>query len=419
MPFRRRLPTHRLISRPSPALALAAVAVVALAGCGSSSSSGQSASGPVKVGVLYSLSGDLAITERPMYEATMLAIEEVNAAGGIKGRQIQPVVEDYASNFQVVAEKATKLTTQDKVVATVGLYTSASRKASLPVFEKNKGLLIYPTQYEGLECSPNVIYTGVVPSQQLKDFVPWVLNNLGKKVFLVGSDYIYPRTTNAIVTKLIQEGGGKVVGERYFPLGQTEFGAPVSEIARSGADVVLSTVVGNSVPAFYVQFRASGLDPATLPIVSPVTTEQENAAMGGRVAEGTYATSPYFQSVDTPENKKFVAAMKAKYGAQTVISREQEAAYDSVFLLKAAAEAAPDLSLEALQKAFVGASYDAPQGTVKIDKNHHMEAKSLIGRANADGQFEIVKDFKNVLPEPFPTDLVEKSRIPTCPTPAF
>ncbi len=222
----------------------------------------RAAGGEIKVGVLFSLTGTTAIIEESLNKATIMAIEEINAAGGINGMQIAPIVEDPASDPATFAEKARKLVVGDKCVSVFGSYTSASRKAVLPVFEKRNNLYFYPTLYEGRECSKNVIYTGAVPNQQQDEFVPWLVEKFGKKFFLIGSNYIYPKEENNYCKKLLEKLGGEVVNEEYVPLGHSEFSSVINKIKSTEPNVIFSTVVGDSVVALHRQYRAAGLDPA-------------------------------------------------------------------------------------------------------------------------------------------------------------
>jgi len=347
----------------------------------------------IKVGILHSLSVTIAIIEQSLHNAELLAIEEINAKGGVMGKKIQPVIEDPQSLVQVFAEKAKKLLLEDKVVAVLGCYTSASRQSVLPVFERNNGVLLYPTLYEAQECSKNCFYTGAVPNQQLDDFVPWIIKTLGrKKFYMVGSNYIYPKETNREVKALLKMHGGENVGEEYAPLGHTEFSTIINNIAGSGAEVIFSDLVGDSIVAFYKQYRQFGLTPADLPICTPITTEQEIAAMGPENAFGHYTSFNYFQSVDTPENKVFVERYKAKYGANSVTNAVMEAAYFETYFLAQAIEKVKSTDADALIfEGLPGQEFTAPQGKVKIDeKNHHTWLWSRIGKANEQGQFDIV-----------------------------
>jgi urea transport system substrate-binding protein len=376
-------------------------------------------SGPIKVGLLSSLSGGLSIIEDSIYRAGLLAIDEINAAGGINGRKIKPVVADYASDFSLAVQKAEELITRDKVAATFGCYTSASRVSVLPVFERNNAMLFYSTLYEGLECSPNCVYTGCIPTQQLFDYCPWIVQNLGKKVYIVGSDYIYPRTMSAIEKILVKEAGGTIVNDRYFPLGTTEFAPVIASLRETKPDVILSNMVGDSIPAFYKQFRAGGFTADSLPIAATVTTEQEVQAMGGENAAGHYMSVTYFQSLDNPANKRFVEAFKKKNGAKQVTNQPMADNYVAVKLWAEAVKKAGNSSFEALRDTIVGTEFgDAPEGLpVKVQKNRHVTLPSLIGQATQEGQYKIVKDFGPRQPDPFPSQIVPKERIPKCPAP--
>lgn len=376
---------------------------VLLAGC---SGGGGSASGKddIKVGVLFSLSGALAVTEKGMANAALLAIEEINASGGIDGRDIKAIQEDYASEPSGAATKAKKLLQQDKVAAIVGGYTSASRQAMLPIVEQYKGVLVYPTFYEGEEYSKNIIYTGQTPNQQLQEFIPWLMNNVGKKVYFIGSDYVYPVETNKQVKELLKTSSGKVVGEQYVPLGQSEFSSVINKIKEAKPDVIFSDLVGDSVAAFYKQYKSYGLDPAVMPIVSPVTAESEVVSMGSDVAKGHISSAAYFQSVDTPENKKFVEAYQTKYGKNEPVTQVIEAAYVSTLLLAEALKKVEDVTdADEVIGAFAGLEIQAPQGLVKIDsENNHAWLNSRIGKVGADGQFEIIQTSETpIQPEPW------------------
>jgi urea transport system substrate-binding protein len=347
----------------------------------------------IKVGILHSLSGTIAIIETSLHNAELLAIEEINANGGVMGKKLVPVVEDPQSLVQVFAEKAKKLLLDDKVVAVLGCYTSASRQSVLPVFEEFNGLLLYPTLYEAQECSKNCFYTGAVPNQQLDDFVPWIISELGrKKFYMIGSNYIYPKETNREVKALLEMSGGEDVGEEYAPLGHTEFSTVINNIAGSGAEIVFSTLVGDSIVAFYKQFRQFGFTAEDLPICTPITTEQETAAMGPENAVGHYTSFNYFQTVDTPENHSFVERYKAKYGANQVTNAVMEAAYFQTYFLAQAIEKVGSTDTDALIfEGLPGQEFNAPQGPVKIDeKNHHTWLWARIGQAREDGQFDIV-----------------------------
>jgi urea transport system substrate-binding protein len=410
-----------MVKAGGAALALSAAGPL-LAACGSDSSTGATGGGgdegdgPIKLGVLFSLSGVLSIAETSMHNAAMLAIDEINAAGGIGGRRIEPVVEDYASDFSLVVQKARKLVSQDKVAATVGCYSSASRKAVLPVYEEANAVLVYPTFYEGLECSTNVIYSSLVANQHLTDATDWMVKNAGKRVYMVGSNYVGPQTYNAIVKELAEKQGAEIVADRYFPLEQTEFGSVLSAISSAKPDVIWCTIVGAGIPAFYKQYRAAGLEPETMPIFSGITTEQELAAMGGAVAEGHFFPSSYFQTMDTPENRKFVAAYKRKFGSKQPTNMPVQATYNSVKLVAAAIEKGGEATPQAILSAFPGTGSKAPgEGSVVVQDDNHSTHHMYLGRANSEALYDVIEDFGEIAPEPFPKSIVPASKIPACP----
>jgi urea transport system substrate-binding protein len=359
----------------------------------------------IKVGILHSLSGTVAIIETSLHNAELLAIEEINAKGGVMGKKLVPVVEDPQSMVQVFAEKAKKLLLEEKVVAVLGCYTSASRQSVIPVFEENNGVLLYPTLYEAQECSKNCFYTGVVPNQQLDDFIPWIIKTLGrKKFYLIGANYIYPKETNREVKALLEKYGGTAVAEEYSPLGSTEFSTNINKISSSGADIVFSDLVGDQIVAFYKQFKEFGITANDIPICSSVTTEQEIAAMGAENGVGHYSSFPYFQSVDTPENKGFVERYKAKYGKDAVTNAVMEAAYFQTYLLAQAIAKVKSTAADALiTEGLPGQEFVAPQGKVKIDeKNHHTWLNPRFGKVNETGQYDIVwKKDEPIRPQPW------------------
>ncbi|MFM8005701.1 MAG: transporter substrate-binding protein, partial [Dolichospermum sp.] len=266
----------------------------------------------IKVGILHSLSGTMAISEKSVVDAEKLAIKEINAAGGVLGKQIEAVVEDGASNWDTFREKATKLIDQDQVAVVFGCWTSASRKNVKPVFESKDHMLWYPVQYEGQECSKNIFYTGAAPNQQIEPSVDWLLKNKGKEFFLVGSDYVFPRTANNIIKAQLEALGGKTVGEDYLPLGNTEVTAIITKIKQvlPKGGVIYNTLNGDSNVAFFKQLKGAGLTPDKYPSMSVSIAEEEVKAIGVEYLKGHYAAWNYFQTVDTLANKKFVAAFK-------------------------------------------------------------------------------------------------------------
>lgn len=358
----------------------------------------------IKVGVLFSLTGTTGIIEESLNKATIMAIEEINAAGGINGMKVVPVVEDPASDPATFAEKARKLVLGDKCVSVFGSYTSASRKAVLPVFEKRKNLYWYPTLYEGRECSKNVIYTGAVPNQQQDEFVPWLVEKFGKRWYLIGSNYIYPKEENNYCKKLLASLGAEVVNEEYVPLGHSEFSSVVNKFRSEKPDVIFSTVVGDSVVALHRQYRAAGLDPEKMPMASLTTSENEVAAMGGDAAAGHFTSAPYFMVWDSPENQKFVEAYRSRWGGDKVTHFVSEPCYFQVHMFKQAVEklAASDINPANIREAVKGVELTAPQGPVRLDPaTLHTYLWPKIGVCKSDGQFEILRQSNEWL-EPVP-----------------
>lgn len=357
----------------------------------------------VKLGLLHSMSGTIALAESAIVDAEKMAIDEINAAGGVLGRKIVPVLEDGASDWPTFAEKAKKLLQRDKVPAVIGCYTSASRKAVLPVFKANKGLLYYPTYYEGQEAEPYVIYTSQEATQSVIAAMEWMTQQKGKSFFFVGSDYIYPRTCNKIAKATAKRLGVKVLGEEYAPLGHTEFSSIINKIKAAKPDWIYSTVVGGSNVAFYKQLRAAGLDGSKQNLLSTVVSENEIDGIGKDNAVGYYACMGYFQSIKSPENDRFIKALKAKYGQDRVVGDPMECGYNSVYLWKLAAEKAKSFDPGKVVEASRGIEFNSPEGLVRIhDKNNHVWKKVRMGRARPDGQFDILSESKLAEPNPFP-----------------
>lgn len=357
----------------------------------------------VKLGLLHSLTGTIAITESAVVDAEKLAVDEINAAGGVLGKKIEVVVEDGASDWPTFAEKARKLLERDKVAAIIGCYTSASRKAVLPVVEKAKGLLYYPTYYEGLEQSPNILYTAQEATQSVIAACNWLASKRGKTFYLIGSDYIWPRTTNKIAKPTITKAGAQVVGEDYFPLGHIEFGSVINKIKASKAAVVLNTMVGGSNVAFFKQLRAAGVDLKTVTVLSLGISEEEVSGIGADNVAGALTCMSYFQSLPTPANQKFVKAFKAKYGAQRVTGDTLQCAYNSVYLWKMAVEKAKSFEVPQVIAASAGLEIDAPEGRVKFHaSNHHLYKHARIGEFLPDGQVKLLYESPLIEPNPFP-----------------
>ncbi len=346
----------------------------------------------IKVGILHSLSGTMAISETTVVDAEKLAIKEINAAGGVLGKQIEAIIEDGESDWPTFAEKAGKLIDQDQVAVVFGCWTSASRKAVLDVFESKDHMLWYPVQYEGQECSQNVFYTGAAPNQQIEPAVEWLLKNKGKQFFLVGSDYVFPRTANTVIKEQLKALGGETVGEDYLPLGNTEVTPIITRIQQALPDggVIFNTLNGDSNVAFFKQMQGAGLGPDKYPVMSVSVAEEEVRQIGPEFLKGHYASWNYFQTVKTPENEKWVADFKAEYGDDRVTNDPMEAAYIMVYLWKQAVEEAGSTDIEAVRAAAVGQTFDAPEGKVTMNANHHISKTVRIGEIMEDGMFEIV-----------------------------
>jgi urea transport system substrate-binding protein len=364
---------------------------------------GAQAQNVVKVGILHSLTGTIAIAEKSVVDAEMLAIEEINKAGGVMGSRIEPVVEDGASDWPTFAEKARKLMERDKVAAVMGCYTSASRKAVLPVFEKLKGLLYYPTYYEGLEQSPNIMYTAQEATQSVIAAMEWLAKNKGKSFYMIGSDYIWPRTTIKIAKATLNRLGGKLAGEGYYPLGHIEFSSEINKIKAAKPDVILNCVVGGSNVAFFKQLTAAGITGKNQTVLSLAVSEEEVSGIGSENTAGTLTCMGYFQSLKNPANDKFVKAFKAKYGANRVVGDTLECGYISVYLWKLAAEKAKSFDVEKVVAASADLPIDAPEGKVKFHKsNHHLWKHARIGTFRPDGQVDMIYESPLIEPNPFP-----------------
>ncbi|MGX6601891.1 urea ABC transporter substrate-binding protein [Micromonosporaceae bacterium Da 78-11] len=408
----------KIHGRRPVAVVAAAIMVTALTACGAktddskdSSAAGAAVdtSGPtVKVGFLNSLSGTMAISEVTVRDSLRLAIDEINGAGGVLGKQIEPVSEDGASDWPTFAEKAQKLISQDKVAAVFGCWTSASRKAVKPVFEKNKALLFYPVQYEGLEQSPYIFYTGATTNQQIVPGLDYLKAQGKTTVYLVGSDYVFPRTANKIIKAYAAANGMKVLGEDYAPLGSTEFSTIVNKVKASGASAVFNTLNGDSNVAFFKEYKSAGLTAASMPVVSVSIAEEEVKSIGTQYLAGQLTAWNYYQTTPGAANEKFVKAYKAKYGADKPTSDPMEAAYTSVYLWKAMAEKAGSFDVEKVKAASAagGITFEAPEGLVTVDgPTQHVFKTARIGKVGDDGLItEVWNSGSPIKPDPYLKD---------------
>jgi urea transport system substrate-binding protein len=366
-------------------------------------STGAVAQETVNVGVLHSFSGTMAISEVAVANATTLAIEEINAAGGVLGAQLIPIVEDGASEPAIFSQKAAKLIEEDGVVTVFGGWTSASRQAMLPVFERTGNLLWYPVQFEGNECSPNIMYSGAQPNQQALPALDWAFEQGYTRFFLIGSDYVYPQTANFILNTHIADRGGEVLGEEYIPLGDTNFSSVINKVRAAEPELIFNTLNGDSNVAFFKQLEAAGFDSETLPIMSFSIAEQEAQAMGVELVEGNYAAWNYFQSLENDANAAFIEAYRAAYGEDAVITDPMMHGYINVYLWKAAVEAAGTFDIDAVREASYGLVLeDTPMGTITIDSNQSIFQTVYVGQIDADGQFDIIWDSGDAVePEPY------------------
>ena len=287
---------------------------------------------PIKVGILHSLSGTMAISESAVVDAALMAIDEINAAGGLLGRRIHPVIADGASDPAVFAREAARLIKEEAVSTIFGCWTSACRRTIRPVIEANDHLLFYPVQYEGLEQSPNIVYLGAAPNQQIVPAVEWALRTDRKRLFLVGSDYVFPRVANAIIHDYVEKWRGEIVGERYLLLGSQEVDDIVAEIVARRPDAILNTINGDSNLAFFRALRAAGITPKDILTISFSISENELGSIDPELVAGDIASWNYFQSLDEAHNRTFVADFKARYGQDRVIGDPMVAAYEGVHL---------------------------------------------------------------------------------------
>nr|WP_303788018.1 urea ABC transporter substrate-binding protein [Bifidobacterium catenulatum] len=352
----------------------------------SNASSCVDVSGPtIKIGFVNSLSGTMAISETTVNKSLHMAADEINAAGGVLGKHLKVVDQDGKSEPAVFAEKARSLIEKECVAAVFGGWTSSSRKAMLPVFEADNALLFYPLQYEGMESSSNIFYSGAAPNQQIVPALDYLKEQGHKKLFLVGSDYVFPQTANRVVNAYAEGNGMEVVGEEYTPMGSTDFTTIVNKLKSSGADAVVNTLNGDSNVAFFKEYKASGLTADQVPVISMSIAEEEISAIGLDNVKGQLTAWNYYQTLDSSENQKFVKNFKAKYGASKPTSDPMESAYTSLYLWKAMVEKAKSFDVDKVKAAADGVTFNAPEGKVTVDgENHHIYKTSYIGRIEDD-----------------------------------
>lgn len=358
---------------------------------------------PIRIGVLHSLSGTMAASERPLVDAVRLAVEEINAAGGVLGRPVALVVADGRSDEGVFAAEAERLIVSDQVSALFACWTSACRKAVMPVVEKHRHLMFYPLQYEGLEQSHLVYYTGSVPNQQIIPGTRWAVDALGRRVYLLGSEYLFPRAANRIIRDLVKNDGGIVLAERYRPLGDADFDAVIAEIRALKPDVVLNTINGDSNTHFFRALHTAGL--GAIPVVSFSVAEDGLQAIGTEAFHPNhYAVWSYFQSIPGEANRRFVAAFQQRYGSDRVTSDPVEAAYVGVRLWAQAVRDAGTPNPAQVNRAMLLQSMAAPSGIAAVDRaTRHLWKPVRIGKARVDGQFDLLWTSGDALrPNPYP-----------------
>ncbi len=398
----------KLSSKIFKGIATAAIATTITA-CGGTDQSGNF-DDSVTVGILHSLSGTMAISESTLVDTEKMAIEEINKAGGVevngKNYKIKYIVEDGASDWPTFAEKSKKLIDQDKVPVVFGGWTSASRKAMLPVYESKDAFLFYPIQYEAQECSNNIFYTGATPNQQSEPATEFMYKRspaAGKPFALVGSDYVFPRTSNTITKEQVKSLGGKVVYEDYLPLGNTEVAPIISKIKRAlpNGGTIINTLNGDQNVAFFKQIQDAGITPSNgYYVMSYSIAEEEISTIGPEFLEGHYGAWNYMMSINTPASKKFAKNFQKRWGRDRVVADPQESAYNMVYLWKKAVEKAGTFEDNAVREALVGVTFDAPQGPVKVMPNHHLSQTVRIGEITSDGNFKILEETDGpVLPQ--------------------
>jgi len=363
----------------------------------------------VKIGVLHSLSGTMAISETVLKDTVLMAVDEINAKGGVMGHKIVPVVVDPASNWPLFAEKARQLITQDKVAVTFGCWTSVSRKSVLPVFEETNALLFYPVQYEGEEISRNVFYTGAAPNQQAIPAVEYLMSKEGgnaKRWVLLGTDYVYPRTTNKILRAFLKKQGVAEadIMEEYTPFGHSDYQTIIAKIKKFASEgkktAVVSTINGDSNVPFYKELGNQGLKATDVPVVAFSVGEEELRGVDTKPLVGHLAAWNYFMSIKAPANDQFIKAWSAYAKAKNIAGHKDkpltndpmEATYIGIYMWKQAVEKAKSFDVAKVSAAMGGQTFKAPSGiTSTMDaKNHHLHKAVFIGEVKADGQFNVV-----------------------------
>ena len=361
----------------------------------------------VPVGLLHSQTGTMAISATSLRDVELHAFEQINAGGGLLGCRLEARAPDPRSRPEMFVKRARRLL-EDGAVAVFGCWTSTSRKAVLPLFEEHKKLLLYAVQYEGNESSPYCVYGGSVPNQQIMPAIDWLLSPDGgskKKIFLLGSDYVFPRTANFIAKKYLASKDIRPAGEVYLPLGHRDFTAAVQQIIFSGADCVLNTVNGDSNLGLFRALRDAKIDPAKVPVISTSIAEDELRSLLPEQVQGHYAVSSYFQSLDSASNRQWIDGFRSEFGHDRVTGDPMEPDWCLVHLWKAAVEKAGTFDTEAVRQAFRdGLAFAGPGGLVQLDpKTQHCTRYFRVGRIRADRQFDIVHQSDAPIdPDPYP-----------------
>ncbi|MFA5122632.1 transporter substrate-binding domain-containing protein [Zavarzinia sp.] len=357
-----------------------------------------------RVGVLFSRSGVTAATEIAMFNGTLLAIEEINAAGGVLGRPLEPLVRDPQSSPRLYRDMARQLLIDDCRIL-FGCYMSSTRKAVMPEVEALRGLLFYPTLYEGFEYSDRCFYTGAAPNQNSLPLARYMMENFGSRFAFVGSNYVFPYESNRVMADLVTQAKGRVVDEVYLPLEDkpADIARAITRIAKAKPDVVFSTLVGATIPRFYEAFAAAGFDSAKMPIASLTTSEVDLVAMPPSASAGHVASATFFECLKTPSARRFVTAFKQRFGLHAPVTGCAEAAYNQIHVYAQALALARTDEPEAIAAHVRGLEFEAPQGRIRIDPdNNHTELWPRVARVNAAGAFEIVWDAgARVKPDPY------------------
>lgn len=358
-----------------------------------------------KLGVLFSETGATAVIENSQRNGALLAIDEINSRGGVAGRPIMPVSYDPGSIPVEYGRLAEKLISDDGATLLIGCYMSSARKEVLPVIERRNALFFYPTLYEGFEYSPNVIYGGACPNQNSVPLASYLLENYGTRFYFVGSDYIYPRESNRVMRNILRQGGGEVVGERYLPVvaEKDAFADILEDIADKKPDVIFSTVVGEGTINFYSAYFEAGRDARKVPIASLTTNEAEISRIGPAASMGHITAAPYFRAISTPKSRRFRQSYARKFGSEELVTSGCESAYFQVHMLAEALEREQSLDIERLREQLLGATWDAPQGKVKIDPdNNHTYLHSRIAKVNEKGEFIVEREVRRpIKPDPY------------------